>query len=503
MQIKEWLIEEKGVTFVSETDSEVIAHLITEYYEGNLFDAVHKAVEQMSGAYAVAVVSKNEPDKIIAVRKDSPLIVGKGIGANYLASDIPALLNYTRDVYLIENDEYVVLTKDEVKIYDKDRNPVQRDIFEVDWNVESAEKEGFEHFTLKEIYEQPKGIKETLFRRLDENDEITLDNFTLTKEELEKIRKVTIVACGTAYHAGLVGKYAIEKLAKIPVETDVASEFRYNDPFVDEHTLFIAISQSGETIDTLQALREAKGKGAKILSIVNVVGSSIARDSENVFYTWAGPEIGVASTKAYTTQLISVFLIALKMARILGRITDEKYTELMTELKNMPQKVEIMLERIDKVKELADTELRNDRVFFIGRGVDYYTSLEASLKFKEITYTNSFAIQAGELKHGTIALAEPGSLAVAICTQDHLFEKMLSNIKEVKARGAKVFAIAKESNTEIEKVADKVLYIPDTFDLTAPFLSIVPMQLFAYYVSHYRGNDVDKPRNLAKSVTVE
>ncbi|MBN2259656.1 MAG: glutamine--fructose-6-phosphate transaminase (isomerizing) [Clostridiales bacterium] len=503
MRLKDWLIEEEGVEFKSETDTEVIAHLIEYFYEGDLLDAVYKTIDKMEGAYALGVIAKDEPDKIIAVRKDSPLIVGLGKDGNYLASDIPALLQYTRNMYLIENDEVVVLTKDSITIYDELKRIVERDVFEVTWDIESAEKEGFEHFTIKEIFEQPKGIYETLNRRLEKTNTINLDGIKITKENLEKINKVYIVACGTAYHAGLIGKFAIEKFAKIPVTVDVASEFRYRDPFVDENTLFIAVSQSGETIDTLSALREAKRKGARILSIVNVVGSSVARDSDDVFYTWAGPEIGVASTKAYTTQLIAMYLIALQMAKTVGKIEEVYYQEIIEELKKLPEKVQQILDNEEQIKQLADTQFNNEHVFFIGRSVDYDTALEASLKLKEISYINSFAIQAGELKHGTIALVEKDTLVMTIATQSKLFGKVLSNIKEVKARGAHVVAIAQKSNQEILKVADEVIFIPDTMDEVAPILSIVPMQLFAYYVSLARGNDVDKPRNLAKSVTVE
>lgn len=503
MQLKEWLVEEREIVFKSETDTEVIAHLVEYYYDGDLMDAVYKAIDKMDGAYALGVISQDEPDKIVAVRKDSPLIVGLGTDANYLASDIPALIKYTRDMYLIENDEVVLLTKDDIKIFDGLRREVKRDVFEVTWDVESAEKEGFEHFTIKEIFEQPKGIHETLHRRLENNNIINLDGIQITKDDLEKINKIYIVACGTAYHAGLIGKYAIEKFAKIPVTVDVASEFRYRDPFVDENTLFIAVSQSGETIDTLSALREAKRKGARILSIVNVVGSSVARDSDDVFYTWAGPEIGVASTKAYTTQLIAMYLVALHMAKTLGNIDDDYYNEIIEELKSMPDKVQQILDSETQIKQLADTQFNNEQVFFIGRSVDFDTALEASLKLKEISYINSFAIQAGELKHGTIALVEDDTLVITLATQNRLFGKILSNIKEVKARGAHVVAIAQESNKEIEKVADEVVFIPDTMDELAPILSVIPMQLFAYYTSLARGNDVDKPRNLAKSVTVE
>ncbi len=503
MKLKDWLFEVHGITFVSETDTEVIAHLIEHFYEGDLLEAVYKAVDKMEGAYALGVLCNSEPDKLIAVRKDSPLIVGIGEGENFLASDIPALLKYTRNTYLIENDEVVVLTKDDITIYDELKQRVSREIFRVDWDVASAEKEGFEHFTIKEIHEQPKGITDTLNRRLLGDNEILLDGIKLGKEDLEKIDRIYIVACGTAYHAGLVGKYAIEKFARIPVLVDVASEFRYKDPFVDSKTLFIAISQSGETIDTLSALREAKRRGARILSVVNVVGSSVARDSDDVFYTWAGPEIGVASTKAYTTQLIALYLIALHMAKNLGTMDSEAYDEVIDGLRQLPGKVKRILENEDQVKAIAAQQFNNENIFFIGRTLDFDSALEASLKLKEISYINSFAIQAGELKHGTIALVQEDTLVVTIATQDKLYEKTLSNIREVKARGAYVLAVAKESNREILKVADEVIFVPEASDHLMPVLSIIPLQLFAYYVSLARGNDVDKPRNLAKSVTVE
>ncbi|MFZ5967477.1 MAG: glutamine--fructose-6-phosphate transaminase (isomerizing) [Bacillota bacterium] len=503
MKIKEWLIEEKGITFKSETDTEVIAHLIDHFYEGDILAAVFKTIEKMEGAYALGVICKEEPDKIVAVRKDSPLIVGLGEGENFIASDIPAILKYTRDMYLIENDEVVLLTKDGVKIFNELGQQMERDVFHVTWDAESAEKEGYEHFMMKEIHEQPKGVADTLFRRLDKEDNITLDGIKLTKEDLENINKIYIVACGTAYHAGLVGRYAIEKFAKIPVEVDVASEFRYRDPFVDKNTLFIAVTQSGETLDTLAALREAKRKGARILSIVNVVGSSVARESDDVFYTWAGPEIAVASTKAYTTQMMAFYMLALHMATTKGTMDRERYMEILEELKTMPEKVQKILDNYENIQQLADCQFNNESVFFMGRGLDVNVAHEGSLKLKEISYINSFAIAAGELKHGTIALIEDGTMVVALATQDHLYEKMLSNIQEVKARGAYVVGVAKEGNKEIEKTSDVVMYVPDTMDELTPILSVIPLQLMAYYIAVARGCDVDKPKNLAKSVTVE
>lgn len=502
-EIKEWLIRDYGVKFKSETDSEVIAHLIGIYYDGDLLQAVNRAVEQMRGAYAVAAIAAAEPDKIVAVRKDAPLVAGIGKGFNFIASDIPALLKYVREVYLIENNETVVLTKDGIKIYNEDGKVVKRDVFHVTWDADAAEKEGYEHFMLKEIHEQPKGIQETLVRRLNEDGTINLDGISMTKEDIENFDKVYIVACGTAYHAGLVGKLVIEKMARVPVEVDIASEFRYRDPFVDEKTLFIAISQSGETLDTLAALREAKRKGARILSVVNVVGSSVARESDDVFYTWAGPEIAVASTKAYTTQLICMYLIGLYMGSTKGTIEKDYYTQVLEELKLLPEKVEKLFGEEDQIAALARKYHRKDQVFYVGRGLDSGVSYEGSLKLKEISYINSFAIAAGELKHGTIALMEEETLVFALATQDFLYEKMVSNVEEIKARGARVVAIAKEGRSEIEQVADEVIYIPPCMDEVSPVLAVIPLQIFAYYVANERGCNIDKPKNLAKSVTVE
>ena len=484
-------------------DSEVIAQLIGIYYDGDLHEAVNKAVARMRGAYAIAVVCAKEPDKIVAVRKDAPLIAGIGKGCNYIASDIPAIMHRVREIYLIENNETVVITKDDIKIYDEKGKVVTKEVFHVDWDMEAAEKGGYEHFMLKEINEQPKTIEETLLRRLDEKNNIKLDGIKLGKKELENINRIYIVACGTAYHAGLIGKFAIEKMAIIPVEVDVASEFRYRDPFVDKHTLFIAISQSGETLDTLAALREAKAKGARILSVVNVVGSSVARESDDVFYTWAGPEIAVASTKAYTTQLMVMYMLGLYMGKTKGTITKKYYDSTIKELKALPGKVADYLEKQEEVSKIANRFYRKNSMFFIGRGLDSAVAYEGSLKMKEISYINSFAIAAGELKHGTIALVEEGTLFVVLATQDSLYEKMVSNVQEIRARGAYVLAVAKEGHTGIESQADKVIYVPECPDELSPLLSIVPLQLFAYYMAKKRGSNIDKPKNLAKSVTVE
>lgn len=502
-EIKDWLIGEFGVKFASETDSEVIAQLISVYYKGDLHKAVNKAVKKLRGAYAIAVIAHDEPDKIVAVRKDAPLVAGIGKGCNFIASDIPALLKYVREIYLIENNETLVLTKDDIKIYDKDGNEIKRDVYHVTWDADAAEKSGYEHFMIKEIHEQPEVIGETLNRRLDENDRIKIDGISLSKGEINQFDKVYIVACGTAYFAGLVGKYLIEKIAKIPVEVDVASEFRYRDPLVDDKTLLIAISQSGETLDTLEALREGKRKGARVLSVVNVVGSSVARESDDVFYTWAGPEISVASTKAYTTQLMCMYILALYMGEAKGSISDEYYNKIISELKSTPEKLQAVLDRKGEVEALANIFYSRNDIFFIGRGLDSCVSYEGSLKLKEVSYINSLAITAGELKHGTIALVEDDTLIFALASQDFLFEKMLSNIEEVKTRGARVVGIAKKSQNAIQSKADEVIFIPDCADEITPLLTVVPLQLFAYYVAKRRGTNVDKPKNLAKSVTVE
>lgn len=503
MELKEEL-QNEGVTFLSQTDTEVIAHLVDKYYDGNLLDAVYKATERLRGAYALGVICKDNNNELVAVRKDSPLIVGIGKDENFIASDIPAILKYTRNVYFLENGEFVHIVGDKLTILNKDKETVKKEVTEITWDVEAASRGGYEHFMLKEIYEQPNGVQETLIRRLNNDGEIQLDDIKMTKEDLDKINKVYIVACGTAYHAGLVGKFAIEKFAKIPVITDIASEFRYKDPFVDENTLLILVSQSGETADTLASLRYAKERGARILSVTNVVGSSIARESDDVFYTWAGPEISVASTKAYTTQLVSFYMIALDFAIKKGTITREVYNAMIEKLKEMPQKVRLALEQELYIKEdVAKTLKDSTSAFYLGRGLDYNLAMEGALKIKEISYIHAEAFAAGELKHGTIALIEKGTPVIAIATQQDLFEKMVSNMEEVRARGAYVIAIAKEKNTEVEKSADKVIYIPNVDDMLSSILTVLPLQLLSYYVAVERGCDVDKPRNLAKSVTVE
>jgi len=498
------LLTEKGYVFKSDTDTEVLAHYLDFFYEGDLKEAVKKVLEKIRGSYAFAVISKKEPDKIVCVRKENPLIVGIGNGENFIASDIPAIINHTRKIYLLNENEMAVIEKDKISFYDESGKKVSKEVFEVNWDVAAAEKGGYEHFMIKEIHEQPKAIKDTMTSRvLPDSASIKLDGIKLTKDELQCFNKIYMVACGTAYHACMVGKYVIEKLVRIPVEVEIASEFRYRDPIVDEKTLTIIVSQSGETLDTLAALKEARKKGSRILSIVNVVGSSIARESHDVLYTWAGPEIAVASTKAYTTQLVALYIIALYMAKLKGTLKDEEIAAIKDEMRTLPNLVEETLKQKETLQKFATRNSNAKDVFFLGRGIDYAIALEGSLKLKEISYIHSEAYAAGELKHGTIALIEKGTIVLAVLTQDELYEKMVSNVKEVKARGAFVFAIAKEGNTEVEKVADYTLYIPKVSDILAPVVAVIPLQLLAYYMAVEKGCDVDKPRNLAKSVTVE
>ncbi len=496
-------LTEKGYTFKSETDTEVLPFIIDYYYEGDLVEAVKKTISRLEGAYALGIIHKHHPDMLIAVRKDSPLVIGVGEGENFIASDIPAILNYTRQVYLIDNNEMAVLTNDSVEIMKTDGTKVDKEIYNVEWDVEAAEKGGYAHFMLKEIHEQPKAVKDTLSPRVDKDGMVNIKDLKLDEDYIKRINKVYMVACGTAYHAGLIGKAFIEKYANIPVVADIASEFRYANPFIDENTLMIVVSQSGETADTLAALRLAKEKGAKVLAVTNVVGSSIARESDYVFYTWAGPEIAVASTKAYTTQIIGLALISLDMALKRGTIDEIKVKEIVGQIWKLSDKIEMILNREEEIKDMANEIHTSEDIFYIGRGLDYYLALEGSLKLKEISYIHSEAMAAGELKHGTLALIDKNIPVIAIATQDNLYDKMLSNIKEVKARGAHVIGVAKENNKEIEEIVDKVIYIPEVMDELATPLAVVPLQMLAYYVALNRGCDIDKPRNLAKSVTVE
>jgi glucosamine--fructose-6-phosphate aminotransferase (isomerizing) len=502
LHIREWLTS-KGYKFVSETDTEVIPHLVDYFYEGDLTDAVMKAVAKMEGSYAIGVVCSKEPNKVVAVRKDSPLIVGLGKNENFIASDIPAILNHTRDIYLLNDNEFVVLTEDGVKLLTAEGDEIKRDIYHVTWNADAAEKGGFEHFMIKEIHEQPKAIKDTMTSRVMPGKPITLDDITITKEQIENIDKIYIIACGTAYHAGVVGKYAIEKLARIPVEVDIASEFRYRDPILNERTLMIVVSQSGEPADTLAALREAKAHGARVIAVTNVVGSSVSREADDVLYTWAGPEIAVASTKAYVTQLIAMYIVALFFAQNKNTVSSEEIEEIKSSMLALPEKAEEVLKNKEVLQKFASKTYIHKDMFFLGRGLDYAVAMEGSLKVKEISYIHSEAYAGGELKHGPIALIEKGTVVIAPATQQDLFDKMVSNIKEVKTRGANVLGIAYEGHTEIEKTVDSALYIPKTHDILAPVLSVIPLQLVAYYMAVQKGCDVDKPRNLAKSVTVE
>lgn len=505
MEIKDELAK-KGFHFVSETDTEIIAHLIDSYYkEGLSFEkSVFKAVSRLEGAYALGIICRDCPDTLIAVRKGSPLVVGNGNGENFIASDIPALLNYTREVYFLEEDEIAVLTPDDIKIYDKNENLVKRDIYHVTWDIEAAEKSGYAHFMLKEIHEQPKIVRETILKRVPENgDGIVLDNIKLGKEELDNIDRIYVVACGTAYYAGLIGKHLIEKVCRIPVVSEVASEFRYKEPILDERTLLIVVSQSGETADTLEALRIAKRSGARVLAVVNAVGSSIAREADDVFYILAGPEIAVASTKAYSAQVVAMYILTCHIAVAAGKMSKSEFKAVKEELYTIPGKIEYILQKESVEKRLAEKYKGVRNVFFIGRGLDYLVSQEGSLKLKEIAYLHSEAYAAGELKHGPIAMIDENTLVVAIAVQEELIEKTISNIKEVKARGAKVMAIAMKGNIKIADVADDIIYIPRTMGLLAPVLANIPNQLFAYYMALNLGTDIDKPRNLAKSVTVE
>ncbi|HBC92368.1 MAG TPA: glutamine--fructose-6-phosphate transaminase (isomerizing) [Pelotomaculum sp.] len=501
--LREWL-ESEGHVFRSQTDTEVLPHMIEHFYNGDLLEAVLASVSKLVGSYAMAVVSSKEPDKLVAVRQDSPLVVGLGEGEYFLASDIPALLKHTRFTYILNDGEVAVLEKGGVKVMDLDRKEIRKSIFEVKWAAEQAEKGGYDHFMLKEIHEQPKALRDTLSGRIEvDNSRVNLEEVTITPEEIKGLKKIFITACGTAYHAGLVGKYIIEKLVRLPVEVDIASEFRYRQPIIEPGTLVVIISQSGETADTLAALREAKRQGARIVAVTNVVGSSVAREADDVIYTWAGPEIAVASTKAYTTQLVSMYLLALHLAGLRGTLAPEKISELLAEMKNLDEKTQEILNDSQVIRDFAREIANSDDLFYLGRGLDYSVAMEGSLKLKEISYIHAEAYAAGELKHGTLALIEEGTPVVALATQEVLLEKMISNIQEVNARGASVLTLAMDGRKEVEKVSRKTVYIPRTHEVLAPILTVVPLQLLAYHTAVARNCDVDKPRNLAKSVTVE
>ncbi len=496
------MLTERGYHFVSETDTEVVAHLLDYYYKGNPLEAITKVLHRVEGSYALGILFADCPDQIFAARKDSPLIVGQNEEGCFIASDVPAVLKYTRKVYYVDNQEVVRLRADHMHFYTVDEEETTKEPVYIEWDTNAAEKGGYEHFMLKEMYEQPKTVTDTLMPRL-KDDDIVIEELGMNDDELRAVRKIHIVACGSAYHAGVTGKYVIEGLARIPVEVDLASEFRYRDPILEEGAMVVVISQSGETADTLAALRESKKRGFKVLGIVNVVGSSIAREADNVMYTWAGPEIAVATTKAYSAQLIALYLLAIKFGRVRGQIDDVTYASLLADLRCLPDQIELLLNNKNKIQRFANRYIGAKDVFFIGRGIDYAISLEGSLKLKEISYIHSEAYAAGELKHGTISLIEEGTLVAAVSTQPALYAKTISNMVEVKARGAFVLAVTCEENKEIEKAADYVIYIPETNPYFANSLAIIPLQLFGYYVAVGKGCDVDKPRNLAKSVTVE
>ncbi|MDE7355012.1 MAG: glutamine--fructose-6-phosphate transaminase (isomerizing) [Acetatifactor sp.] len=495
-------LTDKGYHFVSETDTEVLAHLLNYYYKGNPMEAITKVLHRVEGSYALGIMFADHPGEIYAARKDSPLIVGQNDRGCFIASDVPAILKYTRTVYYMENQEVAILRPDGLQFFSLDEEELAKEPSTIDWDADAAEKAGYEHFMLKEMYEQPRTITDTISPRIVNND-IVIEELKMTDEELRSINKIHIVACGSAYHAGVTGKYVLEGLARIPVEVDVASEFRYRDPILEEGNMIIVISQSGETADTLAALRESRQRGQKVLGIVNVVGSSIAREADACLYTWAGPEIAVATTKAYSAQLAALYLLAMKLAKVRHTVDEEMFRKLLEDLRCLPDQIELLLGQKEKIQHFANRYLGARDIFFIGRGIDYAISLEGSLKLKEISYIHSEAYAAGELKHGTISLIEDGTLVVALSTQPALFQKTISNIVEVKARGAFVMAVTNEENKAIEKASDYVVYLPATNRFFTNSLAIIPLQLFAYYVAVGRGCDVDKPRNLAKSVTVE
>ncbi len=500
-QLKQRLIN-RGYKFVSDTDTEVLVQLIDYYYKGNPLEAITKVLHRVEGSYALGILFADHPEEIFAVRKDCPLIVGTSSEGSFIASDVPAILKYTREVYYIDNQEVVALKENEIHFYTVDEEEIQKTPSHVDWDAEAVAKGGYEHFMLKEIYDQPRAVRETFEKHMKDGN-VEIEELHMTDEEIRKLSRIHIVACGTAYHAGMTAKYVIESMARISVEVDMASEFRYRNPIIEEGALVIVISQSGETADTLQALRDSKARGARVLGIVNVVGSSIAREADSVMYTWAGPEIAVASTKAYSAQLIALYLLAMKFARVKGTISEEEYQQLVFDLRRLPEQIELLLGNKTRIQRFANRYVAAKSVFFIGRGLDYTLSMEGSLKLKEITYMHSEAYAAGELKHGPISLIEDGTLVMASLTQEDLYKKTISNIREVKSRGAFVLALTTTGHDDIEDTADYVLYIPQTNRYFTNSLAIIPFQMFAYYVSIGKGLDVDKPRNLAKSVTVE
>ena len=499
MEIKEFL-QEKGVVFHSDTDTEVVAQLLDYYYRGDILDAVQKVLHRIEGSYGLGIICSEHPEQL---RKDSPLVLGYGDGFNMMASDVTALIKYTRDVSYMENGEIAVLTRQGIQVYNLLLEPVEKEHSTVDWDISDAEKGGYEHFMFKEIMEQPEAIRKTITPRIKDG-RVVLDDIDLSADYVKNISKFYIIACGSSYHVGMVGKYVLEKMLRKPVEVALASEFRYCSPIVDKNTLVIVISQSGETLDTMEALREAKRLGGRTLAIVNVVGSSIAKEADDVIYTWAGPEIAVATTKAYSTQLAVLDLLCLYLADLLGSIAPEEYTEILTELTRIPDKLKEVLEQKERIQQYASQFFNHDSIFFIGRNLDYAIGLEASLKLKEISYIHSEAYAAGELKHGTISLIEQGTLVIALATYGQLFDKAVSNMIEVQSRGATVLGLTDTTHEEaLGKHANAIITVPETHPLLMPSLAVVPMQLFAYYVALARGCDIDKPRNLAKSVTVE
>ena len=504
VEIKDFLIS-RGVHFCSDTDTEVVAQLLEYYYliSGDLLGSVYKVLDRIEGAYALGILCADMPDSFIAARKDAPLLLGYGEGCNFIASDVTAIIKHTRDISYMDDGEVAVITADEIQVFDALGQPVEKQHSYVDWDVSAAEKGGYAHFMFKEIMEQPEAVRKTISPRI-KNKLIEFEELSLSDEYIASLSKIFIIACGSSYHVGMVGRYNLERLLRKPVEVMLASEFRYANPLVDEHTLVIVISQSGETLDSMAALREAKSLGARILSIVNVVGSSIARESDDVLYTWAGPEIAVATTKAYSTQLVLLDMFGVWLAKKTGSIKPSDYALIVEELLALPEKMESVLENIDEIKYLASRYFNHNSVFYIGRNLDYALGLEGSLKLKEISYIHSEAYAAGELKHGTISLIEEGTLVVALCTYAPLFDKAVSNIVEVQARGADVIALTTESRRrQMGKTVENVLTVPDTHLILQPSLGVIPLQLFAYYVALQRGCDIDKPRNLAKSVTVE
>lgn len=500
-ELKEELTK-KGHKFLSETDTEVIVHLIEEYYTGNLFAAVKKAAKYLEGAYAIAVYTKNEADKIVVARKGSPLVIGLGKGENLIASDIPAVLEYTKNVIFLDDGELAIVEKDKVTVTDMEGNPKTKEIKVIDWSVEMAEKNGYKHFMLKEIYEQPRVVEDTLRGKITDSS-VNLEEMKLSDEELKSIEKINIVACGTSYHAGLVGKYILEKKLRIPVEVDVASEFRYKDPIVNNKNLVILISQSGETADTLAALREAKKKGAKVIGIINVVGSTITRESDGTIYTIAGPEMGVASTKAFVSQLIALYLLLVYLGEKREALSEIERKEIIDNLKTIPEMIDEVLKRDGEILKASEEFKDVHSLMYIGRNLNYPIALEGALKLKEISYIHAEGYPAGELKHGPIALIEEKVPTVAIAVKGDTYDKMISNIQEIKARSGKIIAVATDGDNKINDFADVVLRVHEIDELYSPILTVLPLQLLGYHIADKRGLDVDKPRNLAKSVTVE